>query len=418
VQLRSQLLDAAISAAKEYGHSAVEPRHVHFAIARRFKDKVEAQQLYDRARANLEPYGSAAKVGEPTPEVAELLAKIASDQDAVKALVEALGTRTDGPTDRRTDGRAGQATAGAEAKPNPEASTAAAPEGPKKEETVAGILAELDALVGLAPVKAQVRNVIAVVEANAQRVKNGLKPVNPSLHLVFTGPPGTGKTTVARIIARLYAAAGALPGAGFTECSRPDLIAGYVGQTAIKTMEVIRRTRPGVMFIDEAYALTPRSEVDFGSEAIATIVKAMEDHRDELAVIVAGYGEEMTGFVESNPGLRSRFKTYIAFPDYDADELTRIFELFAKEAEILLGEGVLDKAREVFAAAVDKPAFGNARFVRSLFEMAYARMAARAAADGRVSISELRQILPQDIATDVEDLQRETRRIGFGRTSK
>ena len=286
---------------------------------------------------------------------------------------------------------------------------------PVRTESTADVLAELDALIGLNAVKAELRKVIAVVEANTTRTRAGHKALNPSLHLVFTGPPGTGKTTVARLVARLYSAAGALRGAGFTEVSRADLVAGFVGQTAIKTSEAIQRTRPGVLFIDEAYALTPRSEGDFGAEAIATLVKAMEDHRDELAVIVAGYDDVMADFVSCNPGLRSRFKTYIPFPDYTASELLQILDRFAAEWGIRLAPGTRDQAARVLEEAARRKAFGNARFVRSLFEQAYARMAARAAADRRMEVSELMEIIPTDVVLDEEALARERPRIGFTR---
>jgi len=406
VLLRAELLDAAVSAAKAFGHERVEPRHVVFAIARRFRAKAEPAALFDAARQALEPRGSAHGVPVAAPEATALLESIATEQDAVAALVTALqGGRPEGVGQAGTQARQSAQVAQAQAAPPPVSGA--------KAENTADILAELDGLIGLGAVKAQVRNVIAVVQANTERRKAGLTPVNPSLHLVFTGPPGTGKTTVARLVARLYASTGALPGSGFTEATRADLIAGYVGQTAIKTTELIQRTRPGVLFIDEAYALTPRSEVDFGAEAIATLVKAMEDYRDEFAVIVAGYSDEMAQFVGSNPGLRSRLKTYIDFPDYAPRELLQIFEKFAREAGIALADGVREKAERVLAEAVGREAFGNARFVRSLFEQAYARMAARAASDGRVSVSELRAITPDDVVLDLDALRREGRRIGF-----
>ena len=231
--------------------------------------------------------------------------------------------------------------------------------------------------------------------------------------IALAGKGGTGKTTVARLVARLYAAAGALPGSNFTEVSRPDLIAGFVGQTAIKTAEVIAKTRPGVLFIDEAYSLTPSHGSDFGAEAIATLVKAMEDHRAELAVIAAGYGEEMIEFVGSNPGLKSRFKTFIGFPDYGAEDLVRIFAAFASGAGIGLEDGVLPAADAIFRRAAGTRDFGNARFARSLFEQAYGRMAARAAADGTVTLDEVSIILRSDLEWEEGGFDRGERRIGF-----
>jgi SpoVK/Ycf46/Vps4 family AAA+-type ATPase len=404
---RTAIAEAAVSAAKAYSHAAVEPRHVLFALARQFSANPDCAPFLDPARRALEPRGNAYATPALGEAATALLDSLKSDDDCIAALRKAFenaGTSADAAP-------AGAQAAQTAEQSSPRTQTSTAPA--KTAESVADVLAELDALVGLAPVKAQVRRIIAVVQANAEREKAGLKPVKPGLHLVFTGPPGTGKTTVARLVARLYAAAGALPGSNFTEATRADLIAGYVGQTAIKTQEVINRTRPGVLFIDEAYSLTPTDSVDFGHEAIATLVKAMEDHRDELAVIVAGYGDEMTEFIDSNPGLRSRFKTFIDFPDYAPSELTEIFGRMAVDVGIALGEGARETAARVFDAAAGKRAFGNARFARSLFEQAYARMATRAAEDGTVSVDELTTLQAADIDDDLSTLGSERRRIGF-----
>lgn len=410
--LGNRLLDAAIAAAKGYGHAAVEPRHVLYAAVRQFQSRPEVEALLPRAKAALDPRGSALQTPKATPEAEQLLAKLDASPDAVAVVLEAF----------RGDPVAGPVPGAAPGGPAlPAAQHAAAPAapaerpGPRPAESTAAVLAEIDQLIGLASVKRQLATISAVVQANQERIRAGMAPVTPSLHLVFTGPPGTGKTTVARLVARLYAAAGALPGSTFTEVSRSDLVAGYVGQTAIKTAEIVTKTRPGVLFIDEAYSLTPSHGSDFAAEAIATLVKGMEDFRSELAVIAAGYGDEMVDFVASNPGLKSRFKTYIDFPDYTPDELTRIFGGFAKAAGIALQDGVLAAADAVFRRVVDKRDFGNARFARSLFEHAYARMAARAAADGTVTVPEVSTINVTDLEWEESGLDRRVRKIGFVR---
>lgn len=406
---RAQVRDRAVTTAKAFGHGEVEPRHVWFALAKRFRELPGMEPLYRAARAALEPRGDSIEVPSLRADAVALLESLESEPDALERL-KAEFQGAGGSSPAGTEGGARMQETPAQAA-EPAAVQAAAEAVPG--ETVADVLAELDALVGLDAVKVRVREVIAVVQANTEREKAGLAPVNPSLHLVFTGPPGTGKTTVARLMARLYAATGALAGSRFTEAGRADLIAGYVGQTALKTQEVIDRSRPGVLFIDEAYSLTPMSDLDFGREAIATLVKAMEDHRGELALIVAGYEDEMAEFVGSNPGLRSRFKTYIDFPDYTPTELAEIFRLFAEDSGIGLADGVRDRARTVFEKNAERQHFGNARFARSLFEQAYANMAARAAADGTVTVDELVTLVPDDVEFEVDDLVKERRRIGF-----
>ncbi len=409
--LRAELRDGAVAAAKAWSHGAVEPRHVAYAIALRFRHDPRVAAWLERTRRDLEPRGTALEVPGLTEEAEKMLAAIGSPEEASAVLAGLYEGDRPGPA-----GPAGEAHAAeAEGSAVPEADARAdGPADGSSVETVADVLAELDGLVGLETVKEEVRRAIAVVQANRERAAAGLPTVNPGLHLVFSGAPGTGKTTVARLIARLYSAAGALPGSNFTEVDRSDLVAGYVGQTALRTSEVIRRTLPGVLFIDEAYSLAPTHESDFGAEAISTLVKAMEDHRHELAVIVAGYPQQMSDFLSANPGLRSRLKTFIDFPDYGADELVRIFEGFANDAGLALPGPSIAKAREVFEQAVRRDDFGNARFARSLFEGAYARMAIRAAADGTMEVHELTELAPDDLTWKETDVEVNRRRIGFG----
>ena len=408
LSLRDQIRDAAIEAAKAYSHPGVERRHVLYAIARRLRETPGFALIFVRARHDLEPRGTWDKLPVLSKDADALLDTIRSTDDATAALKAAFAEG--GPPTAPPD------PAIATTQPDHPVQPASTSPPPVSPESTGAVLAELDALIGLASVKAQIKRVIAVVQANAERVKAGLLPVNPGLHLVFTGPPGTGKTTVARLVARLYAATGALPGAKFTEASRADLVAGYVGQTAIKTAELIEKTRPGVLFIDEAYALTPSHASDFGAEALATLVQAMENYRKDFAVIAAGYGEEMTEFIESNPGLRSRFKTYIHFPNYTPEELTLIFASFADASGISLAPGVLPKAEAIFQETIGRPQLGNARFARSLFEESYARMSIRAAADGIMDVAELMALEPGDIVWESGGLDRPPpRRVGFNR---
>ena len=280
-------------------------------------------------------------------------------------------------------------------------------------DTTESVLAELDGLVGLAAVKTAVRRLIAVQGLNAQRREAGLPEVNASHHLVFTGNPGTGKTTVARLVGRLYGTIGVVKKGHLVEATRADLVAGYVGQTALKTQEIVRKAIGGVLFIDEAYSLAQDTRWDFGAEAIATLVQMMETHRHNLGVIVAGYTDEMRHFIDSNPGLRSRFTTYIEFPDYTVSELVQIFRAMAEKSQIKLGEGVTQKLEGLFRTAGGVGNSGNARYARTIFEHAYANRAARAFEDGVIDRSEIEDIELVDIPDSMHHLLADHRPIGF-----
>ena len=260
---------------------------------------------------------------------------------------------------------------------------------------------ELEDLIGLDNVKQEVKSLANFVKLQKQRQEKGMKTPKMSYHLVFTGSPGTGKTTVARIVARIYKDLGILKTGHTVETDRSGLVAEYVGQTATKTNAIVDSALNGVLFIDEAYALVPENASnDYGQEAISTLLKRMEDDRDKLVVIIAGYTNEMKRFIDSNPGLQSRFNRYINFPDYTAKELVRIFHMYMKKNQYTISDEADEMLKEQLDYAVEHKDrnFGNARYVRNVFEKSIQMQANRL--EGRTNLSD-RQ-LTEITASDIE----------------
>ena len=268
----------------------------------------------------------------------------------------------------------------------------------EKPENIEDLKQELAGYIGLDAVKKEVETLINLVTVQKLRKENGL-PVNDlSLHMVFSGNPGTGKTMIARLMARIYKSLGILSKGQLVEVDRGGLVAGYVGQTAIKTAEVIEKAKGGVLFIDEAYALTTRGGNDYGQEAVDTLLKAMEDNRDDLIVIVAGYTELMEEFVHSNPGLESRFNRFLHFPDYTIDEMMAIFDMRCSQSGYALAEDARPILRELLKlGSLDIKGFGNARGVRNLFERAVTAQANRLAADADITKEDLMTLTADDL---------------------
>ncbi|MFL2939105.1 MAG: AAA family ATPase [Opitutales bacterium] len=270
-----------------------------------------------------------------------------------------------------------------------------------KNDDTKSAIENLNSLIGLSGVKREVTSLLNLIKVRDLRMQRGIKTPPLSLHLVFTGNPGTGKTTVARIFGKILKNLNVLSSGHLVETDRSGLVAGYIGQTALKAKEVIEKAMGGILFVDEAYTLSPGGmENDYGQEAIDTILKAMEDHRDDFIVVVAGYTNEMSQFINSNPGLSSRFNKYIDFPDYDVKELCEIMELFCNSNGYKYGDGFNDSVSAVMQSVHDSKSkdFGNGRTVRNIFEKLIQSQSNRVVEIESPSDSDLTEFLPIDLS--------------------
>ncbi|NLK63288.1 MAG: AAA family ATPase [Fusobacteria bacterium] len=274
--------------------------------------------------------------------------------------------------------------------------------------TLQDLLGELNSLIGLRTIKEKVNDLIAYQKIQKLRIENGLYSTKNTLHLAFTGNPGTGKTTVARIVGRIYKQIGLLSKGHFIEVSRTDLIAGYQGQTALKVKSVIEKSIGGVLFIAEAYSITENDNSDsYGKECLTELTKALEDHRDDLVVIVAGYTDLMNNFFESNPGLRSRFNTFIEFEDYDSNELEEILLSMCKKNDYTMDEKVIKKVRiylekQIF---IKNKNFANGRLIRNLYDNFVMNHAKRVINIDKPGYIELTTIKVDDFSLQFDEIE-------------
>jgi hypothetical protein len=347
----------------------------------------------DYARALVEVASAACALGEPTITV------VANASVAAAAQLDAAGVRPPAPQVPTATPGTGQ-----QAAPQEKPAVAEEPEPPAK--TLEELLAELDGLTGLTAVKREVHRQAQLLRVEKLRTTAGLRSPAITRHLVFLGNPGTGKTTVGRLVAGIYRALGLLSKGQLVEVDRSELVAGYLGQTAIKTQEVVGRSVGGVLFIDEAYSLAGDQ---YGDEAIDTLVKEMEDKRDDLVVVVAGYPGPMAGFLTSNPGLSSRFRTTITFADYTDDELVEILVNIATDADYAPAPAFLDRFREILAATPRGEGFGNGRFARNVLEAAIGRHAWRLRDVPEPTLEQLRELLPEDLDETPDDAPHDLR---------
>ena len=380
MSLSYEIRESATSVAKKYDHPALTKLHILYGIRRRFPEQLNGLNLEDiEKEISKLPRMPSGALG-VAEEVDELLSGIQYPQQALE-LATSLSLSLLG------------------LKLEENAPPVAAPAVVVEEEqlTLDQSVERLNKLIGLNEVKSQVSKLINVHQANNIRLSQGLPKVPVGLHCVFTGSPGTGKTTVARYLADMYFSIGLLPSRRVHEVDRSALVAGYVGQTALKVQEAVERAKGGVLFIDEAYSLSADSGAGFGDEAISTLVKAMEDNRDNLAIIVAGYKEPMKQFIESNQGLKSRFQNYIHFSDYSSEELLKIFDELCHSHKMEISESAKIDLLQHIEDAKPQGDQGNARYVRNLFEKMYLNMSHRAAEDGNIDLHEILKFESVDI---------------------
>ncbi len=342
----------------------------------------DIKRLKDELNVTLTGFGGTEKKPAKKPREADLSGLQTSMDEAKRAADELL---------REMEAKGGAI--------GPEAPKTEAEKSPEKPD-LDKLLAELDELVGLEEIKKNVRSLINLAKVRKLREEHDLPTPAMSLHLVFMGNPGTGKTTVARLIAQLYYAIGVLSKGQLVEVDRSGLVAGFVGQTAIKTDEAIKKAIGGVLFIDEAYSLAANTgENDFGREAIETVLKGMEDNRKDLVVIVAGYEDLMEQFISSNPGLESRFNRYFLFEDYNGQELYEIFLSMCRKNKYTLTVEAQEYAKALFERLYRDRGenFGNARDVRNIFENVIGIHADRIAADSDIDERELTLVMREDL---------------------
>ena len=392
MSLSYEIRESASSVAKKYDHSELTKLHILYGIRRKFPEqlsKLSVEEIEKRISALPRVPSNVMVVSE---EVEDLLSKIQYPQEALE-LAKTLATQLLVINLEELSTRTVEASA----------------ESAQEKLSLSDSLEQLNKLIGLNEVKTQVSKLINVHQANNIRSAQGLPKVPVGLHCVFTGSPGTGKTTVARYLASMYNSIGLLPSNKVYEVDRSALVAGYVGQTALKVQDAVEKAKGGVLFIDEAYSLSADSGAGFGDEAISTLVKAMEDHRENLAIIVAGYKEPMKQFIESNQGLKSRFQNYIHFNDYSSQELLSIFEELCHSHKMEIDQLAKVDLLKHIEAAKPQGDQGNARYIRNLFEKMYLNMSHRAAEDGNIDLHEILKFDSRDIPS--VEVRKQT--IGF-----